>query len=583
MIDPIHALAFSIQANPGVYAVLLGSGVSRAARIPTGWDITLDLIRKLAVLQGESCDPDPEGWYLQKFETEPDYSDLLDDLAGTPTERQQLLRAYWEPTEEEREAGDKQPTIAHRSIAAMAANGFTRTIVTTNFDRLMETALRDAGVEPTVLSTPDQIVGALPLIHTKCCVFKIHGDYLDARIRNTRTELDAYPPEFDQLLDRILDEFGLVVCGWSAEWDGALRNAVLRAKSRRFTTFWATRGEPGEQAQALISQRSAEVLRIQDADMLFRDVWQHVKSIDEFSRPHPLSTEAAVASLKRYISDQRYRIQLADLVDAEVERVVELTSTEAYSVKSGATADTGSVTARVRGYEAACSTLLAMAAVGGYWAETEHHAIWQRALVRLYPSKSRAGNLFLLDLQKYPATLLFYALGLGAIEAGRLDLLGSLVETTVARKNSEDMLAAVSLPPFTMFETGGQVMQILEGMERHHVPLNDWLHDALRETMRQLIPDDDQYTFVFDKFEVLAALACGHRQKQTFGDYWAPPGAFGHRNANRKRAIETIRRSLEEGGDGSPFVTSGIFGKTAEECGKGLSDLEAFVQGLRWR
>ncbi|MDE0305110.1 MAG: hypothetical protein OXI87_09530 [Albidovulum sp.] len=50
MIDPIHFLAFSIQANPGVYAVLLGSGVSIAAKIPTGWDITLDLIRKLAVL-----------------------------------------------------------------------------------------------------------------------------------------------------------------------------------------------------------------------------------------------------------------------------------------------------------------------------------------------------------------------------------------------------------------------------------------------------------------------------------------------------------------------------------------------------
>ena len=35
-IDPVHSLAFSIQANHGVHAVLLGSGVSRAAKIPTG-------------------------------------------------------------------------------------------------------------------------------------------------------------------------------------------------------------------------------------------------------------------------------------------------------------------------------------------------------------------------------------------------------------------------------------------------------------------------------------------------------------------------------------------------------------------
>lgn len=34
MIEPIHLLAFSTQANRGVYAVLLGSGLSRSAQIP---------------------------------------------------------------------------------------------------------------------------------------------------------------------------------------------------------------------------------------------------------------------------------------------------------------------------------------------------------------------------------------------------------------------------------------------------------------------------------------------------------------------------------------------------------------------
>jgi hypothetical protein len=47
MIDPLHSLAFSVQANPGVYAVLIGSGVSRSAQIPTGWEITLDFVCKL--------------------------------------------------------------------------------------------------------------------------------------------------------------------------------------------------------------------------------------------------------------------------------------------------------------------------------------------------------------------------------------------------------------------------------------------------------------------------------------------------------------------------------------------------------
>ncbi len=41
-------LAFSVHSGPGVYALLLGSGVARAADIPTGWDVTLDLISQLA-------------------------------------------------------------------------------------------------------------------------------------------------------------------------------------------------------------------------------------------------------------------------------------------------------------------------------------------------------------------------------------------------------------------------------------------------------------------------------------------------------------------------------------------------------
>lgn len=53
-LDPLLSLAFSVHSNPGVYAVLVGSGLSRAAAIPTGWEIVLDLARKVAVLEGEA-------------------------------------------------------------------------------------------------------------------------------------------------------------------------------------------------------------------------------------------------------------------------------------------------------------------------------------------------------------------------------------------------------------------------------------------------------------------------------------------------------------------------------------------------
>ena len=229
MIDPAQSLAFSIQANPGVYALLLGSGLSRSAGIRTGWEIVLDLLGKLAETSGQEPDDNLEQWYVENYQEAPDYSKILDALAKTRNERQQLLRPYFEPSEQEREDGLKQPTTAHRAIARLVSQGYVKVIVTTNFDRLMEKALEDEGVTPTVLSTKEQVDGALPLVHVDCCIFKVHGDYTDPRIRNTESELAEYSSEYNHLLDKIFDEYGLVVCGWSAEWDQALREAMFRA------------------------------------------------------------------------------------------------------------------------------------------------------------------------------------------------------------------------------------------------------------------------------------------------------------------------------------------------------------------
>ncbi len=445
----------------------------------------------------------------------------------------------------------------------------------------METALTDEGVFPTVLSSPDQVEGALPLIHTQCCVFKVHGDYLDTRIRNTSAELEKYLPEFDQLLDRIFDEFGLIVCGWSAEWDGALRKAIYRAKSHRFTTYWAARGKLGDKAQKLIHHRRAQEIPIEDADTFFRTVQQNVESLEEYSRPHPLSTEAAVASLKRYIAGPGYQIRLSDLIEQTVEQIIEVTSGDAFSV-DGPNPTSESTTARVRGYEAACSTLLAMATVGGRWAEEEHYQVWQRALQRLGSTKVTGGYEIWIGWKNYPATLLLYALGLGAVEANRLHCLKHMLATPLRKElQEEDSPAVQILPPFCLW-VSKQAMQMLEGMDSRVAPLSDWIHNTLQPHAERIIPDKSRYTLIFDKLEILIALNYAHKTKRPPGSNLLPPGAFGYRRNNRNRILQEIEESISEKQDESPYVTSGIFGETATDCKEGLAPFKQFISSLHW-
>ena len=196
--DPLVSLASSIHAGPNTYALLLGSGISVSSGVPTGWDVTLELVKRLAKLRGEDAGDDPLSWYRNQTEGDPDYSALLTELAPSPGDRRNLLEPYFQPTEEEREQGLKLPTKAHHAIARLVADGFVKVIVTTNFDRLLEQALSEAGVQPSVISSPDHAAGATPIAHSRCTIVKVHGDYLSADLKNTVDELAGYDTEIRQ-------------------------------------------------------------------------------------------------------------------------------------------------------------------------------------------------------------------------------------------------------------------------------------------------------------------------------------------------------------------------------------------------
>jgi hypothetical protein len=168
------ALATSVHASPGVYALLLGSGISSAAGVPTGWIVVTNLVGKVAAtltpadpVAADSATADPETWWAQHGDENPlGYSALLNAMAPTPAARQALLAGYFEPTDADRDEGCKIPGIAHHAIAQLVARGSVRVILTTNFDRLLERALEETGVLPQVLHRPEQLAaGNAPREH----------------------------------------------------------------------------------------------------------------------------------------------------------------------------------------------------------------------------------------------------------------------------------------------------------------------------------------------------------------------------------------------------------------------------------
>lgn len=576
--DPVLALAYAMHSNKGAYALLLGSGVSRTASIPTGWEVTLELIRQIAHLHGESCGADPAGWYKDKYGKDADYSEVFDTLAQNPTERSQLLKRYFEPTEEEREQGLKRPTDAHRAIARLMKDGYVRVVLTTNFDRLLETALAEVGAPtPSVIASADSVEGALPLSHPGSFIIKLHGDYLDTRIKNTPEELAAYDPRMSALLDRVIDEFGVITCGWSSDWDIALKAAFERCKGRRFTTFWTHVTSLSPSAQGLVNLRGAKTLPISGADNFFIQLEEMVTSLSELDRPHPLSITSAVATVKRYVVDDKHRIRLSDLFDQETENFIRQVSLEYFPV-SPAQVNTATLIEQIRRYDVVCEMLAAMLVVGCQWGEDAHLKVLTRTVERIANIDVSGGHPAFLKLRKYPALRLTCAAGLAALAADRY---GTFYEL-LARVRVTDRLSRNA--PISLRVHAGSVVEERETLwpmfngRRPYAPLSDHLHASLRTLLKSQVSRDDEYDHLFDKFEYLYALVHASL-RETNARGWVPMGRLVWRwdDAVQYGAIRQINEDIAAQRENWQLLREGLFGGSFERLEQVKAVVDEFM------
>ncbi|WP_338835174.1 SIR2 family protein [Bradyrhizobium septentrionale] len=506
MIDPLTALAFSVYENKGVYCLLLGSGISRPAQIPTGWEVTLDLVQRVAALQGVADEPDWAAWHKSKFGKEPNYSELLDQLASTPDERRSVLHSYIEPNAEDVEAGRKIPTRAHQAIARLVAAGHVRVIITTNFDRLTENALRENGVEPTVISSDDSLKGAVPLIHSRCYVVKIHGDYLDTRIRNTDAELGEYTPELNTLLDRIIDEHGLIVCGWSGDWDPALRSAITQAPNRRYPMFWAARGKLSAVAQMVVDHRAGKIITIEGADTFFERLEMLVSVQTDAQRPNPRSVDLLVASSKKFLTRSEFRIQLDELIGAELRRIDNFIVSGGFQPPAGTWRDEFFVSAVSR-YEAQTEILARIFGVLGRYGKGDEFRDAADVITRLGYREPGSGFSVLINLRTYPAVLLFYAYGIALLKAQRFADLFRLFSTPVniGRDYAPTVVSHLLLTGWEGAEH--DPWNLMHGKQQRRTPLSDYLHGVFEKWTSDYLFTTGEFTTLFTHFELLGTLA----------------------------------------------------------------------------
>lgn len=410
-------MALALVGRPKAYALLLGSGLSTAASIPTGWEIVRRLIGDLAVAAGDTAPDDPERWYLDRFGEDATYASVVERCARSADDRHALIGRFLDGD------GDEPaiPTEAHKNIARLVANGLVSVIVTTNFDDLLEQALRAAGVRPVVIATADAATGALPLVHQDVLLLKLHGDRDDPRIKNTGAELDEYEPAMNRLLEQILDSYGLLVAGWSADHDGALRKAILGCPSRRFTTYWTRRSSLSTAARQVADAREAIEVEITDIQPFFAELTDAAISLQANRGPRGATLRADVESAKRELRGGQVAIALHDRLAAEFDRI------RRHPIWSDPIFD-GMERLPARAEEALAELGAVAALVGttAYWGDEDTDKWWLPEIRRFGYRPNVSGMVALIDLVRLPAAVVLWAAGIAACANERFDLLARL-------------------------------------------------------------------------------------------------------------------------------------------------------------
>jgi SIR2-like domain len=264
-LDPIVSLTIAVAESPGSYAFLLGSGVSRDAGVPTGMEVFWQTVGALYRLENETEEtPEHEqlaDWLIQTGRAGLNYSGILELLAPAQEDRRAYLAGFFE---------GREPGEAHRRLADLAARRLIRVFITTNFDRLLEHALQEVGLEPVVVTSDADLSRAPAREHVPCYVLKPHGDYLQQTIRNTVAELAELERGVAGELRSIIDRSGLVVIGYSGS-DEAIAEAI-RARSSRYSLYWVSRGELGEPGRSLVETNAGLTIIRPDAASFLADL-----------------------------------------------------------------------------------------------------------------------------------------------------------------------------------------------------------------------------------------------------------------------------------------------------------------------
>jgi len=390
---------------------------------------------------------------------------------------------------------------------------------------------------------------------------------MDTRIKNTPEELAQYSKELDGYIDRIFEDFGLIICGWSAEWDKALRDALYRRKNRRFSTYWTVRGQICDEAVRLSNHLNAEKVTIKGADEFFSTLFDNIDAIRKFSKFHPLSADLAVAKVKKYLPEEKYSIKLHEMVKEELDRVCLELSSDRFKTNLQAKLTLKFYIKRIHEYEELMRTLIKILITLVYYDNGRNIILITDTIERVLQTQRFYGNVSLVNLQRYPVILLFKSIGVISVKLNNYNILSTVLLKTRYNGYSSHRSGKKS----TLLEEfdEAKILDLSEKIE--NIEPENYVMKVVQNYVENYIPNKDIFEENYDIFEYLTYLMYINLEykdpslEKIHGNgYRLARKYYSPRHLNPEFIYDFFHQGLKEGKEWS-LLKTGFFNSSPEQ------------------
>ncbi|MDH7904286.1 tetratricopeptide repeat protein [Porphyromonas gingivalis] len=238
------------------FCFLIGAGASISSGIPSGAKLAWEWLQEIE----EDCDgEDFEYWKSeigmpdQNIEEKAGefYPQIYEKRFGhAPETGYDYIRGLME---------GREPSLGYLILANIMVREKHNVVITTNFDNLLEDAIRTYTKEKPFIAGHEALADYVPKRSDRPIILKLHRD-LFLQPFSDQLNTDILQAAWESILGKFLSDYHLIVLGYGGN-DGSLMNYLLKLKNRK-PIYWCVRNADKATSKSLWNTLSSKAKRL---------------------------------------------------------------------------------------------------------------------------------------------------------------------------------------------------------------------------------------------------------------------------------------------------------------------------------